>query len=522
MALTTDALTPSRLPGWTAVAIAAAGVLVAYWSGIVNMAEHWGTGEYSHGPFIAMVSVWMAAQRTQAVSSAPVTWQWLGVAAVGLALILAFLGETATLYIVLHYALILCAAGLTVAFLGLPATIALWAPIAYLVFMIPIPDFLYFNLSNQLQLFSTEIGVWVIRLLGIPVFVEGNIIDLGAYKLQVAEACSGLRYLFPFVSFGFLTAFIYRGPWWHRAIIFVSTVPIAVLMNSFRIGVIGILVNVWGTATAEGFMHYFEGWVVFVICLVILFAEAYALMRLSRLNLAFEEAFDLDVPDFKPLLARLAVPPVPVPFLAATGLVVAGAIASLAFTGRAETVPERRQLLSFPMVLGEWHGKEDPIAPEILAQLKLEDYLSANYVSDDTDELVNLYVAYYGSQRKGQSVHSPRSCIPGGGWEIESLRAADVQGADGTTRRVNRLIIGKGTSRQLVYYWFEQRGRRLTSEYLVKWYILYDSLTMNRSDGALVRLVTPLGAGEPIESADKRLVRFLGTMEGALAPYIPD
>ena len=111
--------------------------------------------------------------------------------------------------------------------------------------MIPLPSFLYFNLSQELQLISSMIGVAVIRLFDISVYLEGNVIDLGVYQLQVVEACSGLRYLFPLMSFGFLISYIYRGPVWQKIVIFLSTIPITVVMNSFRIGVIGCVSRVF-------------------------------------------------------------------------------------------------------------------------------------------------------------------------------------------------------------------------------------------------------------------------------------
>src|SRR5207253_2194127 len=98
----------------------------------------------------------------------------------------------------------------------------------------------YIQLSQKLQLWSSQLGVAVIRLFGISVYLEGNVIDLGSYKLQVVEACSGLRYLFPLMTLGFIAALFFRAPLWKRSILFLSTIPITVLMNSFRIGMIGI------------------------------------------------------------------------------------------------------------------------------------------------------------------------------------------------------------------------------------------------------------------------------------------
>ena len=109
--------------------------------------------------------------------------------------------------------------------------------------MLPLPKMVYWNVTMALQFVSSGIGVWLLRVRQVPVYLEGNVIDLGVYKLQVAEACSGLRYMFPIMSFTYVFAVLYRGPVWHKMVLFLSAVPIAVLMNSFRIGVIGILVD---------------------------------------------------------------------------------------------------------------------------------------------------------------------------------------------------------------------------------------------------------------------------------------
>jgi exosortase/archaeosortase family protein len=97
----------------------------------------------------------------------------------------------------------------------------------------------------------------------------------------VAEACSGLRYLFPILSFSYLFAILYRGPLWHKAVLLLAAAPLTVLMNSFRIGMIGVLVHHRGIEHAEGFLHFFEGWVIFGACVAILFLMAWALQRLT-------------------------------------------------------------------------------------------------------------------------------------------------------------------------------------------------------------------------------------------------
>jgi len=130
-----------------------------------------------------------------------------------------------------------------------------------------------------MQLLSSSLGVSFIRFCSIPVFLEGNVIDLGIYKLQVVEACSGLRYMYPLMSIGLICAYMYNERTWKKIVLFLSTIPITILMNSFRIGVIGVLVNQYGTEMAEGFLHDFEGWIIFMVCFVLLFIEMQLLTK---------------------------------------------------------------------------------------------------------------------------------------------------------------------------------------------------------------------------------------------------
>jgi exosortase len=172
----------------------------------------------------------------------------------------------------------------------------------FLWFMLPLPSFIYWPVSTQLQLVASHIGVDIIQAMRIPVYLEGNIIDLGLYKLQVAEACSGLRYLFPLMSFGFLFAVLYQGPLWHRILLFVATIPITIAMNSFRIAVIGVLVNQYGISQAEGFLHFFEGWIIFLACIVLLYFGAFLLQRLSAKPRSVIDALDLRLTGMVPPL----------------------------------------------------------------------------------------------------------------------------------------------------------------------------------------------------------------------------
>lgn len=492
--------------------------------GATDMFLTWREAEYSHGILIPFIALYLFAVRLGRLVAVDAQPSWLGVGALALALIVTIFGELSAIYVIVQYAIVLTVWAVVLTLIGVRGARVTWGSLVFLLFMVPLPRFIQWNLSDQLQLISSSMGTAMLRMAGISVFLEGNVIDLGSYKLQVVEACAGLRYLFPLMSFGLLCALLLKGAWWQRLILFASSVPIAIVMNSFRIAVTGALVNVYGTEAAEGFLHYFEGWVIFTICLVLLFLLMWAMARLSGRTL--DDILVFEFPSLAEVRSASRFLHVSGPLLGATVLMVLGAIAVTAIEDREEQLPERQTLSAFPLAIGEWQGREQQIGEAELDVLQLTDYIMAAYSNPSVPEPVELYVAYYASQRKGASIHSPKACLPGGGWGIDEFSQVQIPGAgpddatDGAFT-VNRSLISLGDNRMLVYYWFQGRGRIITNEYLAKWYIFWDSITRNRTDGALVRVTTPVMDPTDVAAADKRLADFIRLVEPRLAYHIP-
>lgn len=508
---------------WLLIVVGAIAGAYIFYESVELMVSWWSNREeYSHGFLIPLITIYLIWQRSDQLRKLPFDGSWLGVLVVLAGLFLYFLGELSTIYTVVQYGFVLVIYGVVWAYIGTKAFKVVAIPLLLLFFMIPFPNFIYNNLSSQLQLLSSEIGVAVIRLFGISVFLEGNVIDLGTYKLQVVEACNGLRYLFPLMTLGLIVAYLYHAELWKRAVVFFSTIPITILMNSFRIGVIGVMVEYWGQSMAEGFLHDFEGWVIFMACFGILFLEMWLLMRITKDNRPLKEVFGIDPPEPIDENATWRTRPVPATMIVATVLIVAALVPATAIPNRVESVPERESFGSFPLSFDGWTGQSEVLEQIYLDALKLTDYALINY-KNDTDNIVNFYTAYYASQRKGQSAHSPRSCIPGGGWRIESLTQVSVpEGATGGgDLPVNRVLISNGNHKQLVYYWFQQRGRTITNEYLVKWFVFWDALTKNRTDGALVRLTIPIAPGKDVDELEKLLKQFARDVRDILPAYVP-
>lgn len=175
----------------------------------------------------------------------------------------------------------------------------------------------------------------------------------------------------------------------------------------------------------------------------------------------------------------------------------------------------------FPRELNGWRGTDVPIEPEVLEVLRSDDTIVRVFFNQESQPPVDLYMAYFKSQRSGATIHSPQNCLPGAGWSpVESGRLAFADGS-GRPITVNRYRVAKGFDQRLVFYWYQSRGRVVASEYWAKIYLVADAIQFNRTDGALVRLTTPISRDESSADAEQRLVLFAQEMMGELPRFIP-
>jgi exosortase D (VPLPA-CTERM-specific) len=503
------------------VLISVAVCLLAFGESLLELAHRWSTQEeYGHGFLIPIIVAWLLWARRDALLASIGRPSWAGVVLVLLAGLMLVVGKLSSLYLLAQVGFVVALIGIVLAFGGYSLLKVTFVPIIFLLFAIPLPYFIDAMLSFRLQLISSQLGVFFIRLFQIPVYLEGNVIDLGVYKLQVVEACSGLRYLYPLMSLGFLMAYFFQAPIWQRAIIFLSTIPITIFMNSLRIGIVGILVNSWGPQDADGLLHMFEGWIIFIACAFVLAAEIFLLARLQSGKRFFAVFHPPEIVATLPhgysteSLTR-------VPLLSCLLLVSAVGLAGYFVSTRHEIYPDRNLFAAFPGTIGEWHGRLSSLDTQTEQFLGLTDYILSDY-ANAAGRAVNLYVAYYASQRSGISPHSPSVCIPGNGWQMTDLQRMHYTSSDAkVSLPFNRVVIERGSSKELVYYWFDERGMKIANEYVSKLYLLRDALFKNRTDGALVRLTTPVYPGERESDADKRLQGFTRIVVPALASYLP-
>ena len=479
----------------------------------------WDSEEYGHGlfmPFIAAYIIWY--RRSELATPALQSNAWGGfILLVSILLLLA--STLADLESAKQYALCLALVGVALTVGGMRLLKVAAVPILLIALVVPLPYLVITKLTSGLQLISSEFGTWIIRLFGIPVYLEGNIIDMGQFKLQVVEACSGLRYLYPLLSIGLLVAYFLRAPMWFRAFVVVATIPITIVMNAVRIGITGVLVNQFGNEVAEGFLHDFEGWIVFVAALSVLLAVVWVYKAVAQRSQNYADLFEMGAskPATNSVTAQISV----MLFVGVLGLSSLGG-AGVLYLKMTDSIyiPERSEFVQFPMRIDGKNVDLDQLTPETLAVLRPDDYFLGNY-GRSPDERVSLYMVYYQQQHNGSALHSPSVCIPGGGWIVKSddVHQFTLDG-EPAPWEVKRVVIEKGEYTQLVYYWIDQMGQRFTNEYVARASLLKNAVTQQRSDGALVRVNVQVHNGD-FNKADSELQSFIRGMRVHLPQYLP-
>ena len=506
---------------WFCIAVLSAGIY--FQTGVLALSEAWALPEYSHGPLIPILSgdLFLRHLKRVPVLEGPVSDRWPGVLVLLLAMALGGVGRLIQIDDFVAYAMILWVGGMILLCFGWRQGRQFWPPVLHLVYMLPLPGVLYYGLSTWLQGVSSHLGVYFLDRLSVSVFLDGNIIDLGVYKLQVAEACSGLRYLFPIMSFSYIFSVLYRGPIWHKAVLLVSAVPITVFMNSARIALAGVVVDRYGIEFVEGLTHFMEGWVIFLACVLILFGLARVMLILNPQKMRLTEALDLDVDGLVPQLARLRLIQPSAALIGVTLVLLAGALAWQVIPPRPLAAVEREPFYAFPSQLGDWTASApQQLEPQTAKVLAADDYHAVT-MTRAGEASVDFFTAWYRDQMTG-GTHSPTICLPSAGWEISGLTQIDAPAdAPGAPFTLNRVFIQKKLDRMMVYYWYDQQGVRTASSYYAKVLMTFSKVKNGRSDGAIVRLITPIARGESDAAAEERLKDALRAVVVPLPRFVP-
>ncbi len=537
MRLFTSAISAS----WIRLGVYALGLGAVYYSALSRLIGYdWQKEDYNYCyliPLVVLYFIWEKRDRLAALTSRV---SWWGILPLCLGFILFWIGELGGEFFSLYISFWLVIVGIVWLHFGWEKLKTIWFPMAMMLGMFPLPEIINVRLTFGLKLISSQIGVAMLQLYGMSAYREGNVIDLGFTQLQVVEACSGLRYVMPLLVLSLILAYWYRAHIWKRIFLVLSSIPIAIFVNSFRIAATGVLYSIWGAQVAEGFFHGFAGWLIFMGTIPVLLGEMWVLRWMppkgqtgkgqrgegrgergerrgerDEGNAERESGIAEREPNPKSKIQNSALP-----FIVAIVLLGSTLVLSKTIDFR-EKIPIKKSFKEFPVQVDEWSGSREPMEQQFVDALHFSDYAMADY-KNPQGKSINFYTAYYESQRKGEATHSPETCLPGSGWEFREAGATNVALGPGRSMRINRAFMEKSGQRELTYYWFAMRGRTLTNLYQVKLYTFWDALTKHRTDGALVRLITPVYDKETVQEAEARLQEFTKEIVPVLREYIPE
>jgi exosortase len=279
---------PWKQAGWqTATLLALVGLLYA--PILVRLVQQWWSDpNFSHGLFVPAFAgfvIWQDRSRLAAIHPAPSTW---GLPVMLLALCTLILGVFGAELFLSRVSLLMLAAGMIIFFMGWGILRAVVFPLLFLVLMVPIPAIVFSQITFPLQILASKLSASLLPFCGVPVFREGNVINLPAMPLEVAEACSGIRSLLSLMTLAIMYGYLLEKRVAIRVVLALASIPIAVAANGLRIVGTGLLVQYWDPEKAEGFFHAFSGWLIFVVSLLMLFVLHRALNFFRRSSKAAE------------------------------------------------------------------------------------------------------------------------------------------------------------------------------------------------------------------------------------------
>jgi exosortase len=255
-----------------------AGAVVAILIGLyapvfpVWLEDLWGDPNYSHVFIVPIISGFVLWQRRRVLAAVPIRGSWRGVPLIlaGVAALIA--GDIGGETFLMRTSLIVIVAGLILFHLGSAMLRALAFPLGFLLFMVPMPGIFFYAMTSRLQNLAAETGAWGLDLVGVPVLLDGNIIHLSRVTLGVTEACSGIRSLITLVALGVAWAYVMLPRFWMQIVLVISVLPITIVANACRVVMTGLVAQWFGVEYAEGFFHFFSGWLVFVLAILCLLA----------------------------------------------------------------------------------------------------------------------------------------------------------------------------------------------------------------------------------------------------------
>jgi exosortase D (VPLPA-CTERM-specific) len=495
--------------------------IAAYWIPLKTIVNVWWTDEdYSYGFLIPLFSAYLLWEKRKVLRNIQFRTVWPALPFLIFFVLLSLYGILGSSGNISMPAIPILIILFTAFCFGMETIRRLIMPLGFLIFMIRIPPSIEGSLGLYLKQISSKLGGAIIALFNISVNVSGNIIDLGVTQLQVVDACSGMRYLFPLMALGVVYAYFFEKVIWKRVFCVLATIPIAVLTNTLRIGITGILTNYYGPKMAEGFFHNFSGWILFMVALACLFLLGRILAffppEKSAIQLSDISEVNMQTESISSANTNLA-------FIISAGLLVLVLIFSLS-TKALPPVKIQGGIASFPLEFAGWQGRSEYVNPEIIIQSGAEESFNGIYRNDSGD-VISLYMGYRSTAflSNDNFFHSPTVCIPSAGWITRETSIHVIKGVPFFgDMKVIEMLIEKGWDKQLVYFWFQTKDKVTNNKDINRFHLAMHAIKRDNTYDLFIRPITPLQRNEPIGNAETRMDNFVRQMMGTMLGFLKE
>lgn len=481
-----------------------------FWNDFPVLLHFWNGEDYSHCYLIPPIIGYLVWNNRAQIAKSTGGRGIFGYLLLLAAILFLFVGRFGSLRYFVNLSMWTSLCGMTLVALGQRSFRALWLPMLIGIFAIPFPAFIDRLASFRLRLISSYLSEKALRVINVPVYRDGNIIDLGVIQLQVVDACSGLRYLWPSILMALLIGWFFLKSPWKRILLLLASIPVTIFSNAFRIALTGVLTKFIDPSLAEGFFHDFSGWLVYVVSLGLLWGIT-LLLASEKDKQTLEENEPIKLSQFN--VAGLG-----------HGITVCILFVALGvgpyLLKQHQYSPQRQSFDGFPTQITEWSGKYTSLSAPVLKSLGLDDYINGRFSRTTNHDSIWVLVSWYNHQTVEHAAHAPTSCLLGGGWDMLSKRVLPPS-ETGRDFPVTQIILGKAGQKMVANFFLLQRGRVVTSEWINKGYLVLDALLKQRTDGALVRIEMTVPPGGKIEQIQRTMDTFADSLRQELTPYLP-
>jgi exosortase D (VPLPA-CTERM-specific) len=477
---------------WLKISVLLSLFIAAYWIPLKGIVNTWLTNpDYSYGFLVPVISTYFLWDKRATLRDLRVRGSWEILPILVFFVLLSLYGILGSSGNIARPAIPILII-LFVAFcFGIKTVKRLALPLGFLIFMVPLPAILDRTIGLYLKSLSSKLGGVLLRTSGMSVHVSGNIIDLGITQLQVVDACSGLRFVFPMFALGIVYAHFFERVAWKKVICVLATIPIAILTNVLRITVTGILTNKYGTDMAEGFFHGFSGWAIFMVALVFLFVLGRFLSLFPpRSRVYSRHPAHQESPEGNSTIKNHGGSG---PFLISVCLLLVVGMVSLN-TKAFPALKIRGGLESFPLSFGDWRGKREYIDPDIITRSGAEEAFSSQYQNGKLDS-VSVYFGYRATAflENENFFHSPTVCLPAGGWKVKGISRHKIENVPiFQNLTITKMIVEYLGMRHLVYFWFQTKDKATYNKNINRFHLALHALKGDNTHDFFIRLITPI------------------------------